>query len=186
MIYGKFSGNNCACEPYGSDMAVNDDDDIDFASLMSGVKRLRDDRAPPVPRRKPVPGRTRPGPEAEQPPTAPAAASGEAEFFAPGLQARLRRRIRQGLPRPEASVDLHGYRQDEALARLERFVDAALADGLRMLLVVHGQGYRSAESAVLRPLVRRWLAAHPAVLACCPAQPRDGAGGASYVYLRGA
>ena len=169
-------------------MAVNNDDDIDFASLMSGVKRLRDDRAAPGPRRKPVPGRPRPGPDAE-PPAAQAlsaAASGEAEFFAPGLQARLRRRIRQGLPRPEASVDLHGYRQDEALARLQRFVDAALADGLRMLLVVHGQGYRSAESAVLRPLVRRWLAAHPGVLACCPARPRDGAGGASYVYLRGA
>ena len=53
-----------------------------------------------------------------------------------------------------------------------------------MLLVIHGKGYRSETEAVLKPLVHRWLAEQPSVLAWCPAQARDGGAGASYVYLR--
>lgn len=53
-----------------------------------------------------------------------------------------------------------------------------------MVLVIHGQGYRSQDEAVLKPLVQRWLATQPQVLGWCPAQARDGAAGASYIYLR--
>ncbi|MCP4232040.1 MAG: Smr/MutS family protein, partial [Aestuariibacter sp.] len=43
---------------------------------------------------------------------------------------------------------------------------------------------RSDKAAVLRPLVHHWLSQQNFVLAWCPAQPRDGGSGASYVYLR--
>jgi DNA-nicking Smr family endonuclease len=100
------------------------------------------------------------------------------------MQVKLQRKIRQGRIRPESSVDLHGCRQAEALALLEDFLADALQRRCRMLLIVHGQGYRSSSEAVLKPLVKHWLSEQPQVLAWCPAQARDGAGGASYVYLR--
>ena len=67
---------------------------------------------------------------------------------------------------------------------LESFVDEALRRGWRMVIVIHGQGFRSQQEAVLKPLVQQWLGNHSQVLAWCPAQARDGAAGASYVYLQ--
>jgi DNA-nicking Smr family endonuclease len=55
---------------------------------------------------------------------------------------------------------------------------------LRQILVIHGKGYNSEQEAILRPLVQRWLEEQQFVLAWCPAQPRDGGNGATYVYLR--
>jgi len=100
------------------------------------------------------------------------------------MQTKLQRRIRQGQIRPEACLDLHGYRQNEALQALGQFLADALRRRLRLIVIIHGQGYRSQSDAVLKPLVQRWLASQSQVLAWCPAQPRDGAAGASYVYLR--
>ena len=104
--------------------------------------------------------------------------------FHAGLQVKLQRKIRQGAIRPQTSIDLHGYRQAQALETLQEFLEDALQRRYRMVLVIHGQGYRSQAEAILKPLVQRWLAAQPLVLAWCPAQARDGAAGASYVYLR--
>ena len=166
---------------------MNDDDDSEFADLVPGVKRLHQDRinvyrhqrAKSPPPRSAAPGKPRA--DAGEDPLPP----GRESHFNPGLQKKLQRRIRQGLIRPQASLDLHGCRRQEALDLLEDFVDDALRRGLRMLVVIHGQGFRSQSDAVLKPLVRRWLGEQSAVLAWCPAQPRDGAAGASYVYLRG-
>ena len=166
---------------------MNDEEDSKFADLVPGVRRLRQERInvyrqrvakPFTPREEPR-DNTRP-----EVPDGPLPAERES-YFNPGLQKKLQRRIRQGLIRPEASIDLHGCRRDEALDALQAFVDDALRRGLRMLVVIHGQGFRSQSDAVLKPLVRRWLGGHPQVLAWCPAQPHDGAAGASYVYLRG-
>ena len=123
---------------------------------------------------------------ADPPAAAPAPTAGSARdsYFGTGLQKKLQRRIRQGQLRPEASLDLHGYRQHQALEALPEFIGNACARGLRLVIIVHGQGYRSQHDAVLKPLVHRWLAASAQVLAWCPAQPRDGAAGATYVYLR--
>ena len=167
---------------------MSDDEDDDFAGLMRGVKRLRHDRInvyaqrarkPPSPLRQDSPDYRHP------PPAAPESAPASAVYFDAGLQKKLQRRIRQGLVRPEASLDLHGYRRVDAIDALDAFLERARDSGQRMLVVVHGRGYRSAGEAVLRPLVHRRLAERGDVLAWCPAQPRDGADGASYVYLRG-
>ncbi len=166
---------------------MSDDQDGDFAGMMPGVKRLKHDRInvyaerarkPQNPLRHSSPDYRHP------PPAAPEPASAAASHFAPGLQKKLQRRIRQGLIRPEASLDLHGYRRADAIDALDAFLEQAQDAGWRMVVVVHGRGYRSAGEAVLRPLVHRRLAERGDVLAWCPAQPRDGADGASYVYLR--
>ena len=163
-----------------------DDDDSDFARMVPGVRRLRQDRVNPYHHRpvratrsepRDLPRETRPTALSSGTPAQPAQ-------FNSGMQHRLQRRIRRGEIRPQASLDLHGMRQHEALAALDEFIDDVLAAGLRMVVIVHGQGLRSERGAVLKPLTQRWLASRPEVLAWCPAQPRDGAAGATYAYLR--
>ena len=167
---------------------MNDDDDSEFARLLPGVKRLRQDRVNVYQHRH----RDKSAPRAKSKAThwqqtgfIDESTTARDTHFKPGLQRKLQRKIKQGLIRPETSIDLHGYRQLEAVQALEAFLDDALQHGNRMLLIIHGQGYRSQSDAVLKPLVQRWLANQAQVLAWCPAQARDGAAGASYVYLRG-
>lgn len=162
------------------------DDDEDFADLIPGVKRLRNDRINVYQHRKktsPAAKPRKPDPLPLQQHPSETASAADSHFDA-GIQKKLQRKIRQGLIRPGASLDLHGFRQHEALDELAHFIVSAQASGERMVIIVHGQGYRSHQDAVLKPLVQRWLADHSQVLAWCPAQVRDGAGGASYVYLR--
>ena len=166
------------------------DDDSEMNRLIPGVKRLQSDRVNLYHQRE----RARPIVKLQsasqdrlaQHGTAASAApsSGQDSHFNPGLQMKVQRKIRQGHIRPQSSIDLHGCRQGEALSLLEEFLADALRRQLRMVLIIHGQGYRSSTEAVLKPLVKRWLSEQPFVLAWCPAQARDGAGGASYVYLR--
>jgi DNA-nicking Smr family endonuclease len=162
------------------------DDDSEMERLIPGVKRLRNDRINVYRHRE----RKNPAPGARQREIVrdgdfPAESlPAHSSHFNPGLQVKLQRKIRQGAIRPEATIDLHGYRQHEAIAALQEFLREALHRQYRMILVIHGQGYRSQSDAVLKPLVQRWLSSEPQVLAWCPAQARDGAAGASYVYLR--
>jgi len=165
---------------------MNDDDDSEFSNLIPGVKRLHNDRINVYRHRghkKFVP-RTQDDSTTASANFPSAATPVRDSHFNTGMQTKLQRRIRQGQVRPETSLDLHGYRQHEAQQALTQFIDDALQRGMRMVIVIHGQGYRSQSDAVLKPLVQRWLASQPQVLAWCPAQPRDGAAGASYVYLR--
>ncbi len=105
-------------------------------------------------------------------------------WFKPGIQKKLKASIRAGEIRPEASLDLHGLRAAQASTELDRFIKQSLHQQRRMVLVIHGQGYGSDQQPVLKPLVFRQLANYPEILAWCPAQRRDGAGGATYVYLK--
>ena len=107
----------------------------------------------------------------------------EAQFDA-GIQKKLQRRIRQGQLTIEGRLDLHGCNQIQATNALNEFLRMALAAEFRMLIVIHGKGSRSESDSVLKPLVRHWLARQSTVLAWCPAQPKHGGEGASYIYLR--
>ena len=164
------------------------DDDSEFARLLTGVKRLHTDRINKYQHRKPLQAVKKIQPQRDYAAYShlPASAASRDSHFNSGLQVKLQRKIRQGSMRPQATLDLHGCRQHEALALLEEFIADAQQQRYRMLLIIHGQGYRSASESVLKPLLQRWLAEQPQVLAWCPAQVRDGAGGASYVYLRNA
>lgn len=167
---------------------MNDDDDSKFSGMIPGVKRMRSDRVNVYQYRERKPFTKRPEADVSERATdrdefvMPEPA--RTEHFNPGIQKKLQRKIRQGQIRPEESLDLHGYRQADALPALDAFLAESLSAGHRMVVIIHGQGYRSQTDAVLKPLVHRWLANRNEVLAWCPAQPRDGAGGASYVYLR--
>lgn len=79
-------------------------------------------------------------------------------------------------------VDLHGYKQEEAQEVLNAFVDYVQKRGV-CGEIVHGSGLGSKDFApVLKNTVRRWLMAHPEVLAY--AQPHKNNDGAVLILLR--
>ena len=107
---------------------------------------------------------------------------------ASGVSDAQLRSLERGEPEPEERIDLHGLRSDSAPERLARRLEATRARGLRSVLVIHGQGRRSATGeAVLRDGLPDWLtsprcARH--VLAFAPAPARLGGAGATLVLLR--
>lgn len=105
-------------------------------------------------------------------------------WFHHGLQKKLQKKIKQAQIPIDATLDLHGFRQKDALEELDSLLQYAVKQQARLLLIVHGKGYGSNKDPILRPLVQHWLSEQPEVLAWCPAQPMHGGGGASYVYLK--
>jgi DNA-nicking Smr family endonuclease len=119
-----------------------------------------------------------------------------------GLDRRTAQRLMRGQLQFEAKLDLHGVGVEEARLRLENFLRAARAAGLRLVLVVTGKGaspyarhtlhgdshYHVPErQGRLRKLVSGWM--HEPefrrhVSGFQPAHPKHGGGGAYYVRLR--
>ncbi|MCP4487367.1 MAG: DNA mismatch repair protein MutS [Gammaproteobacteria bacterium] len=160
-------------------------DEPDFAALMTGVKRQHNDRVNTyqqhATRKTPI----RPQPESTAADFAKISFEQQSQiadsYFDHGIQRKLQRKIRQGVLPIDAILDLHGYRQKQAYTELTRFFQQS---SIKTVIVIHGKGNRSSNEAVLKPLVHHWLSQQNFVLAWCPAQPRDGGSGASYVYLR--
>ena len=75
-------------------------------------------------------------------------------------------------------LDLRGMRVDEALVRLEEFMDQALRDGLSSIRIIHGRG-----TGALREAVRDHLDRHPLARAYAPEARERGGNGATSVDL---
>jgi DNA-nicking Smr family endonuclease len=119
-------------------------------------------------------------------PLAPVIESGEElQFRRPGVQDQVFRNLRRGQYRVDAELDLHGLTAAEATLALDRFLAATLAEGLRVLRIVHGKGRGSGNRGpVLKQLVNARLQRVGAVLAFASAREVDGGTGASLVLLR--
>ncbi|HVL67219.1 MAG TPA: endonuclease MutS2 [Vicinamibacterales bacterium] len=76
-------------------------------------------------------------------------------------------------------LNLIGNNVDEALTRLEKFLDDALVTETRTLRIVHGYG-----TGQLRRAVGDFLKTHPIVASFGPAPENQGAGGATIVELK--
>lgn len=107
------------------------------------------------------------------------------------LERRLRQKLARGRAAPEAAIDLHGMRRQEAFIALRQFLTHAQIEGARLVLVVTGKGERGAlgEGApgILRQSVPHWLrepAYHAIVVGFEEAQRPHGGAGAFYVRLR--
>lgn len=77
-------------------------------------------------------------------------------------------------------LDLHGLTVDEALLRLEKYVDDAYLAGYEEVKILHGKG-----TGVLRQEVRRWAQGHPLVESFRPGNPREGGDGVTILRLKG-
>ncbi len=92
------------------------------------------------------------------------------------------RRLQSGHWEVVADVDLHGYSQDQAQEVLSEFIEFVKKRGV-CGEIVHGSGLGSSGyKPVLKNLVRRWLMAHPDVLAY--AEPHPGNDGAVRILIK--
>ena len=92
------------------------------------------------------------------------------------------RRLQAGHWEVVADVDLHGYNQEEAQKVLNEFKKKKKKRGV-CGEIVHGSGLGSSGyQPVLKNLVRRWLMAHPDVLAYT--EPHKGNDGAVRILLK--
>ena len=176
----------------GKKRPVSEEDAALFRSAVGAVRPVGDERAPAhrAHARRPA----RPVDRGASTPEAPAAASGEVAapereqsqlFVRPGLQRKHVKKLRRGQLSIDAEADLHGMRAREAEGALDAFLRECQERRLRCVRVIHGKGRGShGGQAVLKWEVDRWLRHHPAVMAFCSAQPRDGGTGAVYVLLR--
>jgi len=107
------------------------------------------------------------------------------------LERRLRQKLARGRAAPEAVIDLHGMRRQEAFVALRAFLTKAQSEGARLVLVVTGKGERGAlgegTPGILRQSVPNWLREpgyHAIVVGFEEAQRPHGGAGAFYVRLR--
>jgi DNA mismatch repair protein MutS2 len=75
-------------------------------------------------------------------------------------------------------LDLHGFTADEALFKLDRYLNDAFTMGLLQVRVIHGKG-----TGTLRQVVNETLKNHPLVESYRPAGVYDGGWGATMVEL---
>jgi len=143
-----------------------------------------------------APGNEAAAPVALPPRSAPAERV-SARRAGPGttLDASWDRRLARGLVAPDAAVDLHGHNLADAYAVLDRRLEAAIAAGDRLVLLITGKppaehgrhAVRPAVRGAIRAAVGDWLAAsrHAGDIAAVrSAHPRHGGAGALYIVLR--
>lgn len=108
------------------------------------------------------------------------------------LERRLRQKLARGRAAPDAAIDLHGLRRQEAFVALHQFLARAQRDGAKLVLVVTGKGERGGLSedgagGVLRRSVPQWLRGaeyHSIVIGFEEASRPHGGAGALYVRLK--
>jgi len=138
--------------------------------------------APTTPRI--TPAGKRPPPPVPAPPSVAAARAA-----ANTLDGGWDRRLKRGAVIPDRSVDLHGHTLAGAHAALEAALARAVADDVRVLLVVTGRPPRPGveRRGLIRAAIGDWLAAsgHAGRIAAVRvAHPRHGGAGALYLILR--
>jgi DNA-nicking Smr family endonuclease len=104
-----------------------------------------------------------------------------------GIDRANAERLKRGLHRIEARLDLHGMTQAEAHGTLSAFIAASRLAGRRCVLVITGRGLGQSGPGVLKSSVPRWLEEPELrrhILAIAPAQPQHGGPGATYLLLR--
>jgi DNA mismatch repair protein MutS2 len=81
-------------------------------------------------------------------------------------------------PSPGLSLEVRGQRVEEAMPRVEEFLDSAFRAGLPFVRIVHGKG-----TGTLRRVVREYLAGNPLVTSFETAEAREGGEGVTVARL---
>lgn len=166
----------------------NQTDDVDFAKLVGTVRPIKSDGRIETPRdTSPIRVRHKTTgtdddtarfyiSELDDAPQAPST------FSKNGRGQDDIRRLISGYWHRAGRLDLHGCRRDEAQTLLNDFIAKARHYGV-CVEIVHGSGLGSHNfTPVLKNTVRRWLMAHPDVLAY--AEPHRHNDGAVWVLLK--
>jgi DNA-nicking Smr family endonuclease len=95
------------------------------------------------------------------------------------------KQVERGQLKPEAELDLHGLTVEDACTKLRFFLQDALYQGCRTVLVITGKGLHSSDGPVLRIAMERLLESQKElVLEWGMAPQRYGGSGALIVFLR--
>ena len=79
---------------------------------------------------------------------------------------------------PGLELDLRGSRVEEALKRLETYIDAAYLSGLPFARIIHGKG-----TGALRKAVQERVGTHPLISKVTPAMPKEGGDGVTIIHM---
>ena len=88
--------------------------------------------------------------------------------------------------KPQDSLDLHGLTRERALQSIKKFIFEAKKNNLKVVLVIHGKGFRSENKiAVLKDLVEYYIATEGKyyIKHSVEAPARLGGSGAKLIYL---
>jgi DNA-nicking Smr family endonuclease len=118
-------------------------------------------------------------------PLDPVQETGDALLFRrAGTSEQVFRRLRSGLYRVDAEIDLHGLTATQAEAALRDFLAECLHEAAHVVRVIHGKGLRSGNRGpVLKQVANAFLQRVGAVLAFASAREVDGGSGALLVLL---
>ena len=98
---------------------------------------------------------------------------------------RRMKQVERGQLKPEAELDLHGLTVEEACTKLRFFLQDALYQGCRTVLLITGKGLHSSDGPVLRIAMESLLESQgELVLEWGLAPQRYGGSGALIVFLR--
>ncbi|RTE67573.1 DNA mismatch repair protein MutS [Amphritea opalescens] len=181
--------------------ASNDDNEIDFASVMQGVSRIKSDRADLRGQPKKLKLRDDETTRYKRQMAVQddelivdglnsevvnlVETNDELIFAAPGVQLKLMKRLKQGHVPWDAGLDLHGYTLDDARTELGSFIRECSNQQLRCVMVIHGKSNSiEGQHARMKSYVNDWLRQMNQVIAFSSAQPKDGGTGALYVLLK--
>jgi DNA mismatch repair protein MutS2 len=81
-------------------------------------------------------------------------------------------------PAPSLEFDMRGWRVDEVVHELERYINDAYMSNMPFVRIIHGKG-----TGALRQVVREELATNPLVSAFRPAEAREGGEGVTVAQL---
>lgn len=104
-----------------------------------------------------------------------------------GVSPDVAERLHRGDFSIQESIDMHGYRVEEAKEAFQAFFKQAIEKRKRAVLIIHGRGLSSRNEPVIKAKVREWLTTGPWrkwVIAFTSARACDGGAGATYVLLR--
>ena len=98
------------------------------------------------------------------------------------------RRSRLLRKKPDASIDLHGLKRDEAWISLETFFEDSKRKGYEKVLIIHGKGNHGGlggSEGVLRDLARQFIESCSSAGESGYSNNRDGGRGSTWVILKG-
>ena len=98
---------------------------------------------------------------------------------------RRSRQLKMGNLKPEAQLDLHGMKSEDALQKVQFFLENSRHHGFRTVLIITGKGNRSDTGPVLRNAVAGLLEQMQGQVVEWTTAPRQyGGNGAMVVFLR--
>jgi DNA-nicking Smr family endonuclease len=99
---------------------------------------------------------------------------------------RRMRQVERGQLKPEDKLDLHGLTIDEACPKVRFFLQDAIYQGFKTVLIITGKGLHSSDGPVLRQAVEKLLGQQRELVIEWGVAPRRyGGDGALVVFLRG-